>query len=259
MTSTKRPDGGELKPCPFCKQAMMFRKALWPSDGNIDAIIHAEHGDCGMLEFSNNTTDESIIEVWNTRTPANESPAPQATKKSYIKLLRTIVEIDARYADQIRDLLNVPAPQPPVEWLREALEIISGLAVNLRVGGPDYADLQELSDALERACEVADTALTTLASPSLTAGASSELRRVWLDRLNAIAPAVENLAGHQEQCDFDGVRVKVSRQALDEVLNVVNDLAVSFVTAPATFTEQPPEAQRIREALLSAQPAKGER
>lgn len=94
------------------------------------------------------------------------------------------------------------------------------------------------------------------ASPSLTAGASSELRRVWLDRLNAIAPAVENLAGHQEQCDFDGVRVKVSRQALDEVLNVVNDLAVSFVTAPATLTEQPSEAPLsapdVREAIARA-------
>lgn len=32
--------------------------------------------------------------------------------------------------------------------------------------------------------------------------------------------------------------VKVSRQALDEVLNAVNDLAVSFVTAPATLIEQ---------------------
>ena len=80
--------------------------------------------------------------------------------------------------------------------------------------------------------------LAALASPSLTAGVGSELRRAWLDKLNAIAPAVENLAGHQEQCDFDGVMVKVSRQALDEVLNAVNDLAVSFVTAPATLIEQ---------------------
>lgn len=103
-----------------------------------------------------------------------------------------------------------------------------------------------------------------LASPSLTAGgvntssylslADSGLRRAWLDKLNAIAPAVENLACHQEQCDFDGVMVKVSRQALDQVLNAVNDLAVSFVTAPAT--EQPSEAQPsapdVREAIARA-------
>lgn len=34
-----------------------------------------------------------------------------------------------------------------------------------------------------------------------------------------IAPAIENLTNHQEQCDMDGVMVKVSRQALDEVLS----------------------------------------
>ena len=54
-----------------------------------------------------------------------------------------------------------------------------------------------------------------------------------LDILNAVAPAVENLAGHQEQCDMDGVMVKVSRQALDEVLNAVNEVAlVSALTRP---------------------------
>jgi len=33
--------------------------------------------------------------------------------------------------------------------------------------------------------------------------------------------AIDNLANHQEQCDMDGVMVKVSRQALDEVLTYV--------------------------------------
>lgn len=44
--------------------------------------------------------------------------------------------------------------------------------------------------------------------------------------VNAIAPAVENLACHQEQCDMDGVMVKVSRQALDEVLEAVNQTVI---------------------------------
>jgi len=60
-----------------------------------------------------------------------------------------------------------------------------------------------------------------------------DVRRRVLDILNAVAPAVENLAGHQEQCDMDGVMVKVSRQALDEVLNAVNEVAlVSALTRP---------------------------
>lgn len=58
------------------------------------------------------------------------------------------------------------------------------------------------------------------------------LRRIVLDTLNAVAPAVENLSVHQEQCDRDGVMVKVSRQALNEVLNAVNEVAMqSAITA----------------------------
>lgn len=30
----------ELKPCPFCGGKMQLRQALWPSDGDTDAIIH---------------------------------------------------------------------------------------------------------------------------------------------------------------------------------------------------------------------------
>ena len=58
------------------------------------------------------------------------------------------------------------------------------------------------------------------------------LRRIVLDTLNAVAPAVENLSVHQEQCDRDGVMVKVSRQALDEVLNAVNEVAMQSAITP---------------------------
>lgn len=51
--------------------------------------------------------------------------------------------------------------------------------------------------------------------------------RAVFDILNPVAPAVENLACHQEQCDMDGVMVKVSRQALCEVLEAVNQLATA--------------------------------
>jgi hypothetical protein len=58
----------ELKPCPFCGGIMMFRKALWPSDGDCDGVIHAEPSpDCGLGEFSIWTTDERVIDAWNTR------------------------------------------------------------------------------------------------------------------------------------------------------------------------------------------------
>jgi len=139
---------------------------------------------------------------------------------------------------------SVPAPQPPVEGLRDFVLSASFASrsaddsdtIFCEIYTPGYPPQKKGSFGFY----VKDlrAILAALASPSLTAGVGSELRRAWLDKLNAIAPAVENLAGHQEQCDFDGVMVKVSRQALDEVLNAVNDLAVSFVTAPATLIEQ---------------------
>lgn len=51
--------------------------------------------------------------------------------------------------------------------------------------------------------------------------------RAVFDILNPVALAVENLACHQEQCDMDGIMVKVSRQALDEVLEAINKLAIA--------------------------------
>lgn len=39
-----------------------------------------------------------------------------------------------------------------------------------------------------------------------------------------IKDALNNLRNNQEQCDFDGVFVKVSRQALDEVLDAFEEI-----------------------------------
>lgn len=53
------------------------------------------------------------------------------------------------------------------------------------------------------------------------------------DKLDEIAPAVEALARHQEQCDEDGVMVQVSRQAVDEVVNTINQIAIDLAAQPA--------------------------
>lgn len=67
-----------LAPCPFCGGAMQFRKALWPSDGNTDAIIHAEPTECGMPAFDIGSTDEGVIAAWNRRALlAQEPPSKQ--------------------------------------------------------------------------------------------------------------------------------------------------------------------------------------
>lgn len=68
-----------LSPCPFCGKAMMLRGALWPAEGDRDAVIHAEPTDCPLYDFANDTFDGSIVEVWNRRAPS-PSPAPGAVE-----------------------------------------------------------------------------------------------------------------------------------------------------------------------------------
>lgn len=75
----------------------------------------------------------------------------------------------------------------------------------------------------------------------MTAATKPGADRLTLDILNGVAPAVENLACNQEQCDQDGVMVKVSRQALDEVLNAVNEVALQAAmnAAPEGLATKP--------------------
>jgi hypothetical protein len=69
------PNGYVLAPCPFCGGEVQFRKALWPSDGCTDAVIHSFPlpATCGMGDFSTDTTDESVIAAWNRRAPSPSS------------------------------------------------------------------------------------------------------------------------------------------------------------------------------------------
>jgi len=60
-----------LRECPFCDGPVQFRKALWPSDGNTDAVIHCgPSDDCGLVDFDIGTTDERVIAAWNRRAAA---------------------------------------------------------------------------------------------------------------------------------------------------------------------------------------------
>ena len=61
-----------LNRCPFCGAEVQFRKALHISDGNTDAIIHKKPTECGLVEFSNGTYDESILALWNARTAVTQ-------------------------------------------------------------------------------------------------------------------------------------------------------------------------------------------
>ena len=66
----------ELKPCPFCRKPMMLREALWPSEGDTDAIIHADKTDCPMFGFGDGSADGSIVEKWNICSSDDEDDFP---------------------------------------------------------------------------------------------------------------------------------------------------------------------------------------
>jgi hypothetical protein len=49
--------------------------------------------------------------------------------------------------------------------------------------------------------------------------------------LEAGRPAIENLSTCQEQCDFDGIMVKVSRQAVEETLDVIRAFKATLASS----------------------------
>lgn len=69
----------------------MLRAALWPSEGDRDAIIHTESTDCPLGDFSNDTFDRSIVEAWNHRAP-DATARLQGLREASSQLLS---EIDA--------------------------------------------------------------------------------------------------------------------------------------------------------------------
>jgi len=106
----------ELLPCPFCSKTMMLRSALWPSEGDADAIIHADPTDCPMLGFSDGSADGSIIEKWNCSL-SNEDDFPSdgscvrcgSVPRNANGLCNTCLDEDAERLENTR-----PSPVAPV-------------------------------------------------------------------------------------------------------------------------------------------------
>src|SRR5690606_24782733 len=106
----------ELLPCPFCSKTMMLRSALWPSEGDADAIIHADPTDCPMLGFSDGSADGSIIEKWNCSL-SNEDDLPSdgscvrcgSVPRNANGLCNTCLDEDAERLENTR-----PTPVTPV-------------------------------------------------------------------------------------------------------------------------------------------------
>jgi hypothetical protein len=115
-------DAEALLPCPFCAGSVQFRKALWPSDGDYDGIIHVEITACPMSDFSNGTADGSVIASWNNRA-ALSAPRVEPVAEKIIEQADTLdgrisqtVVVDGiefvRIVDDYDDFDGSPPSQP---------------------------------------------------------------------------------------------------------------------------------------------------
>lgn len=87
-----------LLPCPFCGGNVRARWALWPSDGDSDAIIHDGETSCPLEEFQHWPADKSIVALWNTR--AVPQPPQEPTPEAVERAARVLALEDAREWDK---------------------------------------------------------------------------------------------------------------------------------------------------------------
>jgi len=100
-----------LTSCPFCNKAMQYRAALFVSDGCTDAVIHAEHTDCGLVQFDIGATDGGVstIAAWNRR--ATDPAVPELVEA--LRRALPSVQSDAEMMDAIDRHNPLPAADMP--------------------------------------------------------------------------------------------------------------------------------------------------
>lgn len=72
-----------------------------------------------------------------------------------------------------------------------------------------------------------------------------------LKETSAIALPIENLSRYQEQCDMDGVMVKVSRQALDQTLAAIENINSMAVVALAADIVSTAKMLELADKIIS--------
>ena len=162
----------ELLPRPFCGKAMMLRGALWPSEGDRDAIIHAAPTDCPLYDFANETFDRSIVEVWNRRAA---QPAVKALDKA--ELIESAVQavLDAGLA--VNGEHGVAAARHAARYALSAL--VSAPADRpIHTALPNYAGWRSIDTAPED-CRVILAAAGNWVGEAITLRDEDSGEQVW--------------------------------------------------------------------------------
>lgn len=190
MSARDEAAGGvELLPCPFCGGVMMFRKALWPSDGNTDAIIHAGPSVCGLAAFDVGTADESVIPIWNRRAPSPRDQACSAMLGS--------AAVAAPFENE-----QTPSPAAVaaaiIEWDRRGrlVDDESYVQNNAPTVARAYYDLREVSSAMLGALEHVRVIIVDAASVGFNPIAGNWPERLFASqRITKVAADAARSAG----------------------------------------------------------------
>lgn len=108
----------ELLECPRCGGPAQFRKALWPSDGNTDAVLHRVGEGCPLDHYSIGSTDEGVIADWNALAALRERrPAAVDREAELREVVQLVVDWDGDLPGGLRDaaleaLLPTSGPTP---------------------------------------------------------------------------------------------------------------------------------------------------
>jgi hypothetical protein len=134
----------------------------------------------------------------------------------------TDISISAR---TVFDILNPIAPA--VEALVRAERVPDGaipwLITAWKLGAASVAQTPDYKACFFDTLKMLHEALDTIEAIDSECQLPGQIK----DLVDAALAHREGAAPNQEQCDEDGVMVKVSRQALDGVLNAINDLAIA--------------------------------
>lgn len=218
----------ELEPCPFCSKTMMLRSALWPSEGDADAIIHADPTDCPMLGFSDGSADGSIIEKWNCSL-SNEDDFPSdgscvrcgSVPRNANGLCNTCLDEDAERLENTRTTPVAPVSPDTdgkcgeLEPMRiEVCKGIAGLALYVndeRICGPRHNGRME-------------TVLSGAVDAVTRSQAEALLREAQRAAEELLAAERAEKDGWKELHDAAQVAVKERTEACDNLYKQVNDL-----------------------------------
>ena len=234
MSERSSPD---IDPCPFCRGTMQFRKALWPSDGCVDAIIHAFPTQCGMVEFSDGSIDESIIAKWNTRAPLQPATPTAGEPVAY----------RWRYDDETKVLWDLRIKRP--KFADDPDVICEPLYTRPATGGDAVAGDARLNSIIDRMAKLYNSAATHEGGYAISIGplfdfiqelkalrsdVAGDVQAATTSTPEGLADFVRRCRAYLEDCPGDGGHSDAAGSTAYELIEEAIEHCIPDVAQPST-------------------------